>query len=214
MATSLARATADCSGGGVAVRAEAERAELLHLLATRSFKRGTFRLSSGKTSRIYFNMKTTMMDPRGANLCARLLLTELAELRFDYVSGLEMGAVPLLGAVAALSSENGSPIKATFVRKTPKAHGTQLMIEGLDEQAGENLGGRRVALIDDVATSGESVLKAADEIARAGGTVEDAIVIVDREEGARAKLAGRGIALHALFTAADLGVTSEDHLPL
>lgn len=184
------------------------------LLATRTLKRGDFLLVSGKRSRIYFNMKATMMTPEGAAQCARGLLSMLEGLDADYVAGLEMGAVPLLGGIAALSWDVGRPIGAVFVRKAAKAHGTSLMVEGLDDAGGESLRGKHVVLIDDVATSGGSILKAADQIEAAGGIMKDAIVILDREQGADVNLKERGITLHALFTATDLGVTEEDKKPL
>ena len=211
MATLLARSPALSGGGDASLRASAD--PLVERLASRSFKRGRFILSSGKTSPIYFNIKTTMMDPEGARLCAEGLLDQLSTLEFDYVSGLEMGAVPLLGAVAALSAQHGKPVPATFVRKTPKAHGTRDMIEGLDKEAGETLAGKRVVIIDDVATSGGSILQAVDEIKAVGGIVEHAIVILDREEGAGDRLAAAGITLHALATATQIGVTAEDRAP-
>jgi orotate phosphoribosyltransferase len=191
-----------------------DEAALLALLRTRTFKRGEFTLVSGKRSRIYFNMKATMMHPQGASLCARLLLAKIAPLKPDYMGGLEMGAVPLLGTVAAYSADAGQPIPAIFVRKAAKSHGTSLMIEGLDDSGGETLAGKSVILVDDVATSGGSVLKAIEEIAAAGGEVTDAIVILDREQGATEFLRGHGVTLHALFTATDLGVTDADRAPL
>lgn len=191
-----------------------DREALRTLLATRTLKRGDFLLVSGKRSRIYFNMKATMMTPEGAAQCARGLLSVLDGLEADYVAGLEMGAVPLLGGIAALSWDVGRPIGAVFVRKAAKAHGTSLMVEGLDDSGGETLQGKHVVLIDDVATSGGSILKAAEQIEAAGGIMKDAIVILDREQGADANLKERGITLHALFTATDLGVTEEDKRPL
>ena len=191
-----------------------DREALRTLLATRTLKRGDFLLVSGKRSRIYFNMKATMMTPEGAAQCARGLLSVLDGLNADYVAGLEMGAVPLLGGIAALSWDVGRPIGAVFVRKAAKAHGTSLMVDGLDDSGGESLQGKHVLLIDDVATSGGSILKAAEQIEAAGGIMKDAIVILDREQGADANLKERGITLHALFTATDLGVTEEDRQPL
>lgn len=213
MATQLKDRAA--SWGGERVDARYDRDALRDLLARRTFKQGEFTLASGRRSRIYFNVKTTMMHPRGAALCGRGLLAELRELPVDYIAGLEMGAVPLLSVVAAFSAEEGAPIPSIFVRKTPKRHGTQLLIEGLDDIGdAETLDGKRVVLVDDVATSGMSILQAVDTIAAAGGHVTDAIVILDRQEGAARALADRGIALRALFTAADLGVNAEDRLPL
>jgi orotate phosphoribosyltransferase len=194
-----------------------DREKLRSLLASRSFKRDEangFLLASGVRSRIYFNLKTTMLHPEGAAECGRGLLQLLQSLNADYVAGLEMGAVPLLSVVAAYSAEGTHPVAAVFVRKKPKDHGTALMIEGLDELGGESLAGKRVVLIDDVATSGGSILQAADQIEAAGGEVRDAIVIVDRQQGAADRLAARGLKLHTLFTAADLGVTERDLVPL
>ena len=124
------------------VMAAYDRDALRALLATRTFKRGDFLLVSGKRSRIYFNMKATMMTPEGAAQCARGLLSVLDGLDADYVAGLEMGAVPLLGGIAAASWDAGRPIGAVFVRKAAKAHGTSLMVEGLDDAGGETLAGQ------------------------------------------------------------------------
>ncbi len=192
----------------------ADQAALLELLRARSFKRGRFTLSSGKSSRIYFNMKTTMLHPQGADLCARMLVETLDGLSVEYIAGLEMGAVPLLGTVAAKSYVSGRPYHALFVRKSAKAYGSLTLLEGLDDHAGETLVGKCVALIDDVATTGNALMKAVDPIRAAGGTVSDAIVILDREEGAAERLRADGITLHSLFTATDLGVTDEDRAPL
>lgn len=215
MATMFALRPSMSGGGGVPARPDsADRERLRGILIERTLKRGEFTLASGRRSRMYFNLKATMMHAEGASLCARLLLDRIAPLKPDYMGGLEMGAVPLLGSVAAYSHDRGSPIPAIFVRKAAKAHGTALMIEGLDDTNGETLEGRTVILVDDVATSGGSVLKAIDEITAAGGSVTDAIVILDRGQGATELLRDHGVTLHALFTATDLGVTDADRAPL
>src|SRR4051812_33051291 len=77
--------------------------ELLEIVRSRSFRTGTFKLSSGETSNVYFNMKQTMMFPRGAELSARAFLQIVHHLGLEYVSGLEMGAVPVIGSMAAMS---------------------------------------------------------------------------------------------------------------
>ena len=215
MATMLARHST-ASGGGQFVASELgdDRRMLRDLLATRTLKRGDFVLASGKRSRIYFNMKATMMHPQGASLCAKLLFDRIKHMHADFMGGLEMGAVPLLGTVSAYSYDASQPIPAIFVRKKPKEHGTALMIEGLDDQQGESLKDKMVVLVDDVATSGGSVIKAIAEIKAAGGFVTDAIVILDREEGAAIALAEQGISLHSLFKASDLGVTAKDRTPI
>lgn len=215
MATMIARHSADLGGVQFDTPSTGKEWRVLRdLLASRTFKRGEFVLASGKRSRIYFNMKATMMHPEGASLCARLLFERIRSLNADVMGGLEMGAVPLLGTVAAYSYDAGQPIPAVFVRKKPKEHGTALMIEGLDDQNGESLDGKKVVLVDDVATSGGSVLQAIDQIQAAGGVVSDAIVILDREEGAESFLAANGVKLHSLFKASDLGVTAKDRTPV
>lgn len=217
MATQLTNRSAVQGGAASGAASSYDPKALRHLLTTRTFKRDPidgFLLASGRRSRIYFNVKTTMMHPQGAALCARGLLEKLKGLDADYIGGLEMGAVPLLSVVSAFSAEQGSPLPSFFVRKVPKLHGAQLLIEGMDDLSGESLSGKHVVLIDDVATSGGSILKAVDQVEAAGGTMTDAIVILDREEGAAEKLSARGITLHSLFTATDLGVTEADRAPL
>jgi orotate phosphoribosyltransferase len=104
-----------------------------------------------------------------------------------------MGAVPVIASIAALSFEDGLPVSTFFVRKQAKDHGTQDLIEGL--AAGESLAGKHVVIIDDVATSGGSIIKAADIARAAGAIVDTALVIIDREEGANEALAAAGIRL-------------------
>lgn len=173
--------------------------ELFDLIRSRSFRLGTFRLSSGKESSLYFNMKPTMMHPRGAELSARAFLDIISGLDVDYVSGLEMGAVPVIGSLAAISSAEGSPVKTTFVRKRAKEHGTQDVIEGLGPD--ETLAGRSVLVIDDVATSGKSIMQAIEEVRKSGGIVAHAACLVNRDEGGDDLLARAGVTLHSVFHA-------------
>ncbi|MGI8841052.1 MAG: orotate phosphoribosyltransferase [Caulobacteraceae bacterium] len=176
-----------------------ERAELFAIIATRSFRRGLFKLSSGVESNLYFNLKPAMMHPRGAYLSARSFLDVLHEEGAEYVGGLEMGAVPIIGAVAAVGEIEGRPVKTFFVRKQPKAHGTRDLIEGLGPD--ETLGGRRVVVADDVATSGASIWRAIEAARTAGAQVDSALVLVNRDEGAEAFLAGHDVRLLSVFRA-------------
>lgn len=172
--------------------------QLLELIRERSFRRGKFRLASGRESELYFNLKPTMMSPQGALLCARALLARIWPENVAYVGGLEMGAVPVIAALAAISQAEGRPVKTFFVRKQPKGHGTMDMIEGL--APGEALTGANAMVVDDVATSGGSILKAAEAMRAAGATVNVALVIVDREEGAAEALRAHGMKLLSVFT--------------
>jgi orotate phosphoribosyltransferase len=177
------------------------RAELFSLISSRSFKTGKFTLSSGKESSLYFNMKPTMMWPRGAELAARELLEIARLLDVEYVGGLEMGAVPVIGSMAAMGSVEKQPLKTFFVRKEPKKHGTKDLLEGLGPD--ESLKGKRVLIVDDVATSGQSILKAINASREVGGIVEHAACLVNRDEGADFLLAESGVRLHSVFRADD-----------
>jgi orotate phosphoribosyltransferase len=178
-----------------------DNSALFEIVRLRSFRKGEFRLSSGATSQLYFNLKTTMMDPRGAHLSALAFLEHVRNQNADFVGGLEMGAVPIIASLAAISDVEGHPVKTFFVRKAPKPHGTMDLIEGL--AASETLEGRHVVIADDVATTGNSILKAIDAVRAVGANVDSALVLVDREEGAGELLASKGIALLSVFRGRD-----------
>lgn len=178
-----------------------ERARLFELIRTRSFKRGKFVLASGAESELYFNLKPTMMHPEGALYAARGLLDLLAADGAEYVGGLEMGAVPLIGAAAAVGQAEGRPVKTFFVRKKPKDYGAQLQVEGLGPD--ETIAGKRTVIVDDVATTAGSIIKALEAARAAGAVVETAVVIVDREEGGAENLKAQGVTLKSLFRASE-----------
>jgi orotate phosphoribosyltransferase len=179
----------------------ASRARLIEIIRKRSFGRGEITLASGRKSDFYFNLKPTMLDPEGAALLAELTYEALKDDGLDYIGGLEMGAVPLAGAVAQLSWLKGHPIAAFFVRKKPKEHGARLAVEGLARS--EILQGKRVVIIEDVTTTGESALKAVDAVRDAGGEVVLVLTMVDREEGAVETFAQAGLAFRWLFRASE-----------
>lgn len=181
---------------------EAMRNALISLIKERSFQSGPeIKLASGRSSSFYFNMKPTMLHPAGARLIAALMLDRLSDTEIDGVGGLEMGAVPLAASLAAVSEIAGRPLPAFFVRKTAKAHGTQSLIEGFP--AGDSISGRKVAILEDVTTTGGSALKAADVVRDAGGIVVCVLTVVDREEGAQSAFAAAGVDFRPLLRAAD-----------
>ena len=171
----------------------ASRARLAEIIRKRSFGRGEITLASGRKSDFYFNLKPTMLDPEGAALLAELTYEALKDDGLDYVGGLEMGAVPLAGAIAQLSWIKGHPIAAFFVRKKPKEHGARLAVEGLAK--GESLQGKRIVIVEDVTTTGGSALKAVEAVREAGGEVALVFTMVDREEGATETFAEAGLAV-------------------
>src|SRR5690348_14369078 len=144
----------------------ANRARLHEIIRKRSFGRGEITLASGRKSDFYFNLKPTMLDPEGATLLAELSYDAVKDEKIDYIGGLEMGAVPLAGAIAQLSWMKGNPIAAFFVRKKPKEHGARLAVEGLAK--GESLKGKRIVIVEDVTTTGGSAIKAIEAVKDAG----------------------------------------------
>jgi orotate phosphoribosyltransferase len=179
----------------------ASRARLAEIIRKRSFGRGEITLASGRKSDFYFNLKPTMLDPEGAALLAELTYEALRDDGLDYVGGLEMGAVPLAGAIAQLSWLKGHPIAAFFVRKKPKEHGARLAIEGLAK--GESLSGKRVVIVEDVTTTGGSALKAVEAVRDAGGEIALVFTMVDRDEGATETFAQAGIPFRSLYKAGE-----------
>jgi orotate phosphoribosyltransferase len=183
------------------VSISASRARLFRIIANRSFGRGEVTLASGRKSDFYFNLKPTMLNPEGAALLAELTFDALKDGNYDYVGGLEMGAVPIAGAIAQLSWINGHPIAAFFVRKKPKEYGAKAQVEGLTKE--ESLNGKRIVIVEDVTTTGGSALKAAEAIREAGGEVALVLTMVDREEGATETFKNAGLPFKSLFKASE-----------
>ena len=157
------------------------RARAFAIIKERSVRFGNFILVSGRTSHYYLDMKPTMFDPEGANLLARLVLDRVAELNPDYIGGLEIGAVPLVASVTALSHETGRPVRGFFVRKGAKDHGTRKLVDGV---ANGELRDKNVVILEDVTTKGVSAMQAVSAARAEGANVALVLSIVDREEGA------------------------------
>jgi len=178
------------------------RARLIEIIKTRSFQSGReVKLASGRTSTYYFNMKPTMLDAEGSHLIATLILEAISGLNADLIGGLEMGAVPIASAVAAVSHAGTRPVNAFFVRKQAKEHGTRSLIEGLP--GGDSLEGKRVVIVEDVTTTGASAIKAAQTVRAEGAEVVGVVTVIDRQEGAGEAFAAAGLMLTAILTLAD-----------
>src|SRR6478735_514950 len=186
---------------GTAVSKSASRARLFEIIRRRSFGRGDVTLASGRKSDFYFNLKPTMLDPEGATLLAELTYEALKDDQLDFIGGLEMGAVPLAGALAQISWIKGHPIAAFFVRKKPKEHGAKLAIEGLPK--GETLEGKRVVIVEDVTTTGGSAMKAVESVRETGAEVVLVLTMVDREEGADDTFGAAGLPFRSLYKASE-----------
>jgi orotate phosphoribosyltransferase len=181
---------------------DAKRRRLIEIVKARSFLRGGERkLVSGRSSSFYFDMKPTMLNPEGAHLIAALILEALEGAGVELIGGLEMGAVPIAVAVAAASHGKGRPLSAFFVRKQAKEHGARKRIEGL--APGESLAGKRVAILEDVTTTGGSCMQAIAALKAEGAIIERAIAVIDRQEGAAEAFTAAGIPFAALLTIED-----------
>lgn len=178
------------------------RAELKQILLGKSVRTGEFTLASGKTSDLYIDCRVTTLDPAGAILVGEVgwrTVREAMEARglaVDAIGGMTMGADPI-SLVIGMESARLRPeasLQVFTVRKEPKGHGRGKQIEGNFKE------GDRVIVVDDVITTGGSTLKAIDAIEAAGGQVVFALVLVDREEGGREAIEGRGIPVVSIFS--------------
>ena len=158
----------------------------------------TFTLASGNTSDFYVDARITTLDAEGAYLCGKIFLDMLKNYDVDAIGGYAIGADPIVSSIAVLSYLENHAISAFIIRKEEKLHGTRKVIEGnFPPQA-------KVAIFDDVVTSGGSILKGATQVESQGGRVEVVMAVVDREEGGREKIEGAGYPFLSIFTKSDL----------
>lgn len=160
---------------------------------------GKITLSSGKETDFYFDGRLVSLDPEGSVLIAELMLEALQARGIEGVGGLTSGADPITSSIGVLAHQRQVPLKLFYVRKQSKGHGMMKQIEGPPLSAG-----LRVALVDDVITTGGSLLQARDALRdEARVVVTDAFVVIDREEGGREILEREGLRVTALFRKRD-----------
>tara|TARA_B100000131_G_scaffold2044_1_gene2122 strand:+ start:231 stop:761 length:531 start_codon:yes stop_codon:yes gene_type:complete len=170
--------------------------ELLGLLKENAYRKGEFKLSSGKSSEHYVNCKPVTLTGRGLTLISMMMLEHVDT---KVVAGLTLGADPLVSGVAVCSALDMRLIDALIVRKEPKGHGTGAWIEGPEFPKGT-----KVTVLEDVVTTGGSSIKAVDKLRDAGYVVERVVTIVDRQEGGKDAMMDAGLELFSLFTIEDL----------
>jgi orotate phosphoribosyltransferase len=176
------------------------RARLFELLRERSFARKKVILASGRESDFFIDCKQTVLTAEGHALVGALLCDALAQLpAHDAVAGVELGGCPLASAVALVSFQRGAPLDAIYVRKDVKDHGSKRLLEGNSTL----LPGSRIAIVEDVVTTGGSTLKAAAKLKDAGYVVAGVAAVVDRLEGGREAIEADGLPLIALYTRRD-----------
>jgi len=173
----------------------ATRADLVNLLAALSYRKGIFRLASGRESDFYVDVKQTVMQSEGARAIGELLCDRLQAHGIELVGGMAVGAVPLVSVALAAAASRGYSLDGFFVRKDVKSHGTAQKLDGRFRP------NARIALVEDVVTTGTSTLAAIDAVEQAGGKVVLVVTVVDREENdGVAALAARGAAVESLAT--------------
>jgi orotate phosphoribosyltransferase len=177
----------------------ADRDELLTVIKERAVVRGPVTLASGQRADWYVDLRRVLLDGSAAPLAGRVMLAATADLTYDAVGGLTLGADPVATAMMHAAAARGRKLNAFVVRKTEKAHGLQRRIEGPD------VAGQRVLAVEDTSTTGGSVLTAVDVLLEAGAEVVGVAVLVER--GARPRIAERGLPYRAAFELADLGLS-------
>lgn len=175
-----------------------DKERLLRILIRDAFFKEDITLSSGKKSDFYIDARRVTLKAEGVYLCAKIILDMTKDEAIDAIGGPTLGADPILGAIAVLSFQAGKSINTFIVRKVPKAYGKQQQIEGplLNPDS-------QVVLIDDVATTGKSIVQSIDALRRIGVKVDKAICIVDRQEGAKEALVKHNCELRAIFNSTD-----------
>lgn len=174
--------------------------EALKRLVVNAVHKGPVTLASGKISDFYIDGRLVTLDAEGLQYTAELMAEMLKGASFDAIGGPTMGADSIVGALLYhFWATEDRRVGGFLIRKEAKAHGMQKMIEGPALASGE-----RVVLVEDVVTSGGSVLKAAKAVEEAGAKVVKILALVDREEGAAAALADAGYDFTAIFSKTEL----------
>jgi orotate phosphoribosyltransferase len=175
------------------------RTRLLTVFKERAVSFGKFTLASGKESAYYINSKKAIFHSEAVWLLGEVLWEMTRDLNINAAGGLEVGAIPMAAALAQRYHQAGRALEGFFVRKQAKSHGSQERVEGVLTR------GMRVAVLDDVLTTGGSVLQAITEIEKVGAQVTAVVCIVDRLEGAHAAIASK-YEYRPIFTISDLGI--------
>jgi orotate phosphoribosyltransferase len=174
------------------------RSRFLELFTQRAVLFGDFTLASGQKSSFYINSKRALFQSECAWLLGRLIYEATCDLNFEALGGLEIGAIPMTAVALTCYHKKGRTLEGFFVRKQAKDHGSRSLIEG---QLNPD---DRVVILDDVLTTGNSALRAAEAVEAAGARVLRIVCIVDRLQGAAETL--RRFDFRPLFTLQDLGL--------
>ena len=177
-----------------------DRDDLLALVRELAIVHGKVTLSSGREADYYVDLRRITLAGRAAPLVGRVMLERTADLDFDAVGGLTMGADPVAAAMLHAAAAQGRQLDAFVVRKQAKAHGLQRQVEGPD------ITGRRVLVVEDTSTTGGSPLEALAACRAAGATPVAVATIADRATGAAEKIQAEGVPYRYAYSLTDLGL--------
>ena len=164
-----------------------DREDLIRAVKELAIVRGRVTLASGKEADYYVDMRRVTLDGVASPLVGRVMSDLVADLEFDAVGGLTLGADPVATAMLHARAAAGGRLDAFVVRKEAKSHGLQRRIEGTD------VAGRRVLVVEDTSTTGGSALTAAEAVRQAGGDVVAVAVVADRATGAAERVVRAGL---------------------
>ena len=182
-------------------RAVADRQRLIALITDEAVFHGDFTLSSGKQATYYVDMRKLTLDHRAAPAIGRIMNDLIADIDgVVAVGGLTLGADPIANSVVHATADSARPLDAFVVRKEAKDHGRGRQIEGAE------VAGKRVVVLEDTSTTGQSALKAVEALRKAGAEVAAVAVIVDRATGAQAAIEAAGLEWRAAIDLNDLGL--------
>lgn len=177
-----------------------DRQDLIHAIKNQAVVHGKVVLASGKEANYYVDLRRVTLDGVASPLVGRVMNELVADLDFDAVGGLTLGADPVATAMLHARAADGGRLDAFVVRKEAKGHGLQRRIEGT------NVTGRRVLVVEDTSTTGGSALTAVEAVREAGGEVVAVAVIVDRGTGAAERVAEAGLEYRFAVGLEELGL--------
>ncbi|GAA2737945.1 orotate phosphoribosyltransferase [Pedococcus aerophilus] len=178
----------------------AARARLLEIVKDKAIVHGRVTLSSGKEADYYVDLRRITLDGEASPLVGIVMRDLIGDLDYDAVGGLTLGADPVATAILHASAAAGDRKDAFVVRKAGKAHGLQQRIEG------PSIEGRRVVIVEDTTTTGNSPLDAVDAAREAGAEVVAIATIADRATGAEKRFADAGIEYRSVYGLEELGL--------
>ena len=183
---------------------ENDRQNLISLIKDEAVFHGDFTLSSGKKATYYVDMRKLTLDHRAAPAIGRIMADLIGDIDgVVAVGGLTLGADPIANAVMHATASTDKPLDAFVVRKEPKDHGRGRQIEGAEVE------GKRVVVLEDTSTTGQSALKAVEALRKAGAEIVAVAVIVDRLTGAQAAIEAEGLEWRAAIDLDDLGLAPQ-----